>query len=119
MKTVLVIEDDLSLARMAELNLTAEGYEVMRCSDGEMALSLLDKLIPDLVLLDLKLPGVSGWEVLAHLREDERLRRVPVVVLSAFAHARDKQQAWAAGANEYLVKPFGIAELISCVGRLT
>lgn len=120
MKTVLVVEDDSSLARLAQLNLTAEGYDVIVCREGGEALNALEGTAPDLVLLDLKLPtAVSGWDVLAYLRQEKRLRRVPVVVLSAYARSQDQNQARAAGANEYLVKPFGVAQLLDCVRRWT
>lgn len=120
MKTVLVVEDDSSLARLAQLNLTAEGYHVIVCREGNGALRALEGTPPDLVLLDLKLPtAVSGWDVLAYLRREERLWRVPVVVLSAYARPHDQNQARAAGASEYLVKPFGIAQLLDCVRRWT
>jgi DNA-binding response OmpR family regulator len=118
-KTVVVVEDDRSLARLAQLNLTAEGYDVIVCSEGDMALAILRQVTPDLVLLDLKLPtAASGWDVLAFLRQEQRLQPVPVVVLSAWAHVQDRAQAQAAGANEYLVKPFGVAELLACIRRL-
>lgn len=118
MKTILVVEDDRSLARLVQLNLDAEGYRVVVCHEGERALVSLGTSTPDLVLLDLRLPtAVSGWEVLAYLRTDDQLRHVPVVVLSAYAHAQDRNQAQAAGASEYLVKPFGIADLLACVAR--
>jgi DNA-binding response OmpR family regulator len=119
MKTILVIEDDRSLARLTELNLTAEGYHIVVCHEGGAAMAALQQSTPDLILLDLKLPTtISGWDLLAYLRRDDRLHDVPVIVLSAFAHEQDKNQAAAFGANDYLVKPFGIAELLDHVGRL-
>jgi CheY-like chemotaxis protein len=118
MKTILVVEDDRSLARLVQLNLEAEGYRVSVCSEGGGALDGLRCATPDLVLLDLRLPtAVSGWDVLTYLRTEERLRRVPVVVLSAYAQAQDRTQAKAAGASQYLVKPFGVADLLACVAR--
>lgn len=119
MKTILVVEDDPSLARLAELNLAAEGYTVIIHNEGAAAMSSLQQTIPDLVLLDLRLPtAITGWDVLAHLRQDERFRQIPVLVVSAFAHKEELKQAEAAGANEYLVKPFGIQELFAVVSRL-
>jgi len=118
MKTILVVEDDRSLARLVQLNLEAEGYRVSICHEGDGALAWLQRSAPDLVLLDLRLStAVSGWDVLARLRTEERLRRVPVVVLSAYAHTQDRTQAQAAGASQYLVKPFGIADLLACVAH--
>ena len=118
MKTILVVEDDRSLARLAQLNLEAEGYNVVIHNEGAGALASLQHSTPDLVLLDLRLPtAVSGWDLLAHLRQDDRLSSVPVLVVSAFAHEEERKQAREAGANEYIVKPFGIAELLACVEK--
>jgi DNA-binding response OmpR family regulator len=120
MKTVLVVEDDRSLARLLQLNLDAAGYRVLLFREGAGAMDALRSAMPDLVLLDIKLPGtVSGWSLLAFARQDERLRRVPVIVLSAYAQKQDRAQAQVMGATEYLAKPFGIAELIACVQRYT
>ena len=119
MTRILVVEDDRSLARLAQLNLEAEGYDVEICHEGRQAIANLQTSIPDIVLLDLRLPtSISGWDVLTCLRQDHRLRAVPVVILSAFAHDQDRKQAAAAGANAYLVKPFGIEELFACVRGL-
>jgi DNA-binding response OmpR family regulator len=120
MKTVLVVEDDRSLARLVQINLDAAGYRVLLFHEGSAALDALCGATPDLVLLDLKLPGtVSGWGLLAFARQDERLHHVPVIVLSAYAQKQDMAQAKAIGATDYLVKPFGIAELMACVQRYT
>lgn len=118
--TILVVEDDRSLMRLLELNLEAEGYRVVLSAEGASALAALSARAPNLVLLDLKLPGsVSGWDILAHLRGDERLRRVPVIVVSAYGHSQDLAQARSLGAEDYLVKPFGVADLLARVARLT
>jgi DNA-binding response OmpR family regulator len=118
MKTILVVEDDRSLARLVQINLEAEGYRVSVCHEGDGAMAWLRQAAPDLVLLDLRLPTpVSGWDLLAYLRQAERLRRVPVVVVSAYAHTQDRSQAESLGASEYIVKPFGIVELLRCVAR--
>lgn len=118
MKTILVVEDDRSLARLAQLNLDAEGYNVVIHNEGAGALASLQHSTPDLVMLDLRLPtAVSGWDLLAYLRQDDRLCSVPVLVVSAFAHEEERKRAREAGANEYIVKPFGIAELLASVRR--
>jgi DNA-binding response OmpR family regulator len=118
-RTVLVVEDDRSLVRLLELNLQAEGYGVLLCTDGVSAISRLQSAIPDVVLLVLKLPGtVSGWDVLGYIRSEARLRGVPVIVVSAYGHAQDLAQARALGAHDYLVKPFGVADLLARVAAL-
>ena len=105
MKTVLVVEDDSSLARLAQLNLTAEGYDVIVCREGDGALATLAKATPDLVLLDLNLPGRNGIEVLQLLKSEPRLRQIPVVLLSTSNLESDVKRALACGADSYLSKP--------------
>jgi len=103
---------------LAQLNLTAEGYHVVVHRDGASAIVCLQEELPDLVLLDLRLPtAITGWDLLAYVRQDDRLRHVPVVVVSAFAHEQERKLAYAAGANDSLVKPFGLSDLFACVKR--
>lgn len=118
MTVILVVEDDRSLARLAQLNLEAIGHRVVVCKEGGGALTYLQANRPDLVLLDLMLPTISGWELLTYLHGDERLCGVPVLILTAMAQPEDRQKAQLKGTTEYLVKPFAIRELLDTVGRL-
>jgi DNA-binding response OmpR family regulator len=118
MSAILVVEDDRQLARLAELNLTAEGYQVVVYREGKDAWTYLQGNRPDLIILDLMLPTISGWELLEYLRREERLLGVPVLVLSAFARPEEKQRALAAGATAYLVKPFSLRQLLDSVKQL-
>ena len=99
MTVILVVEDDRSLARLAQLNLEALGYDVVVCKEGEGALAYLQGARPDLVLLDLMLSTISGWDVLAFMKADGRLLDVPVLVLSAMARPEDRQKAQDRGAR--------------------
>jgi two-component system, OmpR family, KDP operon response regulator KdpE len=107
---VLVVEDDPQLRRTLELSLTAHGYQVEVTGTGEDALILAGRRPPDLLLLDLGLPGMDGSEVILGLREWTQL---PIIVLSARGAEADKVQALDAGANDYLTKPFGVDELLA------
>ena len=118
MSAILVVEDERQLARLAELNLTAEGYQVVVYHEGKDAWTYLQDHRPDLIILDLMLPTISGWELLEYLRREERLLGVPVLVLSAFARPEEKQRALAAGATAYLVKPFSLRQLLDSVKQL-
>jgi DNA-binding response OmpR family regulator len=118
MKTILVVEDDRRLARMAQINLEAAGYQVVIFNEGVQARDYLALERPDLALLDMMLPTISGWDLLDFLQHQDRLRTVPVVVISAMASQDDQRRARLAGAREYFVKPFGIRDLLACVEAL-
>lgn len=112
-KTVLVVEDDPSIAMGLDLNLTAEGFKVLTAGDGESGLALARESELDLVILDVMLPRLNGFEVLRTLRAERRL--VPVIMLSARGAEMDKVTGLELGAEDYITKPFGLAELLARV----
>jgi two-component system KDP operon response regulator KdpE len=109
---VLVVDDDPTLRRTLEIGLRAEGHEVLIAADGRTALQALQEDHPDIVVLDLGLPDVSGVEVLRRLRA---WSTTPVVVLSARAESTEKVEALDLGADDYVTKPFGMEELLARV----
>jgi two-component system KDP operon response regulator KdpE len=110
MTTVLLVDDEVALLRTLSMNLEARGYRVRTARDGESALSSLRKEQPDVVILDLGLPGISGVDALRELRG---WSAVPVIVLSARHGSDDKVEALDLGADDYVTKPFGIDELLA------
>jgi DNA-binding response OmpR family regulator len=106
---VLLIEDDASIVAGLRLNLALEGYEVVTASDGEGGLQLAGETKPDLVLLDIVLPGMNGLEVLRRLRA--RDAEVPVLILTARGEEADKVLGLQLGADDYISKPFSLGEL--------
>lgn len=112
-KTVLVIEDDESIALGLEMNLGAEGYRVLAASDGERGLDLARSDEPDLVILDVMLPKMNGFEVLRVLRGERR--NMPIIMLSARGAELDKVMGLELGAEDYITKPFSLAELLARV----
>ena len=106
-KTIVVIEDDISIGNLLEELLTKEGYCVLRAYSGTEALMLLETHTPDLVLLDLMLPGLSGEDVLP------KIRNIPVIILSAKADAEHKAELLIDGAADYITKPFNTKELLA------
>ena len=110
MSRILCVDDEPNLRRTLAANLRARGYEVDVAETGEIALELARQSVPDVVLLDLGLPGISGLEVIRSLR---RWTNVPVVVLSARDDESDKIAALDAGADDYVSKPFGMGELLA------
>jgi len=109
---VLLVDDDATLRRTLGIGLRAEGHEVLIAADGRSALEALREDKPDIVVLDLGLPDLSGVEVLRRLRA---WSTVPVVVLSARAESTEKVQALDLGADDYVTKPFGMEELLARV----
>ncbi|HSJ22061.1 MAG TPA: response regulator [Nocardioidaceae bacterium] len=112
MTSILLVDDDEALLRTLSMNLRARGYGVLTALDGESALDTLRRDAPDVVILDLGLPGVSGVDALRELR---RWSAVPVIVLSARHGSDDKVQALDVGADDYVTKPFGVDELLARV----
>jgi two-component system KDP operon response regulator KdpE len=110
MTTVLVVDDETQILRTLRTNLKARGYEVITAADGETALSLAAREHPDVVILDLGLPGMDGADVIAGLRG---WSEVPIIVLSAREQEKDKVLALDAGADDYVTKPFGMDELLA------
>lgn len=108
---VLVAEDDEDILEMVVFDLEDEGYEVLTARDGDGALALALARTPDLVLLDVAMPGLDGYEVTRRLRAEEATKGTPVVLLTARAQVRDVILGFEAGANDYVTKPFRPEEL--------
>ena len=116
--TILLAEDDRFLRRAAEVTLRRRGYAVSTAGDGEEALRLARAESPDLILLDLLMPKVQGFEVLRALKADPGTREIPVIVLSNLSQPKDRDATVAAGALEHLVKAhLSLDELANVVGR--
>jgi two-component system, OmpR family, alkaline phosphatase synthesis response regulator PhoP len=116
MTRILVIEDNRNLATGLRNNLEIEGYEVEIASDGTSGLSLARSSQPDLIVLDLMLPGMDGYRVLRTLRDDGV--DVPVLILSARGEETDKVLGFHLGADDYVAKPFGLLELLARIDAL-
>lgn len=112
-RTILLIEDDPSIALGLELNLKAEGYEVDVAMDGETGLDMARRPVVDLLILDLMLPRVNGFEIVRRLRAEGR--SVPIILLSARGAETDKVMGLDLGAEDYVTKPFGLSELLARV----
>jgi len=115
---VLCADDDADILALLAIRLERAGFRVAQAVDGEQALSLARKLRPDVLVLDVMMPRLSGTEVLGALRGDEATAAIPVVLLSARAQEADVERGLEAGADAYLAKPFQAPELIEVVGRL-
>jgi two-component system phosphate regulon response regulator PhoB len=115
---VLVIEDERALTEVLVYNLEREGYETAVAHDGPEGLRKAQMLLPDLVLLDLMLPGLGGIEVCRELRSGERTRDIPIIILSAKAEETDQVVGFSLGADDYVTKPFSVKVLLQRIKAL-
>jgi DNA-binding response OmpR family regulator len=111
MAKILLAEDEKQIGDMIAFKLSNSGHQVVRAPDGEQALTLASRELPDLILLDAMMPGVSGFEVLRRLKGDSSLRAIPVIMVTAKGHERDVLSGLRGGAVDYIVKPFSLKEL--------
>jgi excisionase family DNA binding protein len=112
---ILIVDDDERMREYVRVNLEMEGYTVREAGNGEEGLQALEESTPDLVLLDVMMPGVDGWHVAKELADDEDTRDIPVVFLSALAADEDRLRAQELGAVGYVLKPFDPLELAGTV----
>jgi two-component system alkaline phosphatase synthesis response regulator PhoP len=114
---ILVVEDEEDIRELCRANLEYEGYEVIEATNGKEALELLDQKVPDLILLDLMMPEVDGWEVLDKIKKKEEMAGVPVVLVTARQDLKSQLQGWQAQISDYLTKPFSPTALTAFVKR--
>ena len=117
-KRILVVDDEIYIVHILEFTLTMEGYEVLTAADGEEALRRLEQDRPDLVVLDVMMPKVDGYEVLRRIRADEDFRQMPVILLSAKGRPMDRETGLEIGADDYIVKPFSPRRLLEKIQNL-
>ncbi len=114
-KTVLVVEDNELNMKLFNDLLEAHGYKVVQTRDGLSALEIARKHMPDLILMDIQLPEVSGIEVTKWLKEDEQLRRIPVIAVTAFAMKGDEQKIREGGCEAYISKPISVMSFLQTI----
>lgn len=110
---VLIVEDDEAIAAMLKYNLKSEGFTVVHTDDGAEALQLVQEERPDIILLDWMLPSVSGIEVCRRLRQSDKTRNIPIIMVTARGEESDKLMGLDYGSDDYITKPFSPAELIA------
>ena len=110
---MLVVEDEEALATLLDYNLSRVGYQVRLAQDGDEALLALEEEVPDLVVLDWMLPGVSGLEICRRIRSKPATRELPVIIVTARGEEEDRVRGLDTGADDYMTKPLSIAELVA------
>lgn len=115
---VLVIDDEPDVVLLCRVNFQAAGHEVLEANDGERGLELALERDPEVIVLDVMLPGRDGLSILGDLSGDERTAETPVILLSAKTQHEDVMAGWQAGCTEYVTKPFMPADLVEAVDRV-
>jgi DNA-binding response OmpR family regulator len=118
MSTILVADDDRDILDLVAFKLTASGYELITATDGATALTEARRAVPDIVVLDVSMPGMSGLDVCRELRADSITTAIPVILLTARGQDADIEVGFDVGADDYIVKPFSPRELQSRVTAL-
>lgn len=118
MTKVLVVDDEPNILLSLEFLMEQAGFSVTTAEDGETALQRINDTEPDLVLLDISLPGISGFDVLEQLRQDARFIRLPVIMLTAHGREVEREKGMALGADDYITKPFSTQTLVQKVRTL-
>ena len=117
--TILVVEDNALNLKLLHDLLEYSGYTILATSLGEAAIELARQHKPDLILLDIQLPDMSGMEAAQRLKADEQTRAIPIIAVTAFAMAGDQAKILASGCDFYIAKPFNVTELLQLVERYT
>jgi DNA-binding response OmpR family regulator len=118
MTKVLIVDDEAPIRLLCRVNLEPEGMEVLEAADGQSGLETARAELPDVILLDVMMPGMDGWEVAERLIEDETTHEIPLVFLTARAELRDRARGLELGGVDYITKPFNPTELASVVEQL-
>lgn len=118
-RTIVYVEDDQDMIDLVSLALSRKGFKVVGAASGQQGLSLIETLRPDLVLLDLMMPDMDGWEVYQRMKANAALNRIPVIVVTAKAQSIDRMLGLhIAKVDDYVTKPFSPAELLQSVERV-
>ena len=117
-RKILIVEDEKELVKLITFHLTMAGYDVLSAKNGLEALEICDTGKPDLIILDIMLPRIDGWEVCRRLKQNLKTRDIPIIMLSALSEVDDKLKGFDLGADDYVTKPFSPRELIVRVKRV-
>ncbi|MCG6656182.1 response regulator [Halomonas campisalis] len=118
MAKVLVVDDEPNIVLSLEFLMQQAGFDVVTADDGESALARVEESPPDLILLDISLPGISGFDVLEQLRNDPNHARLPIIMLTAHGREVEREKGLALGADDYVTKPFSTQALVEKVKAL-
>ena len=115
---ILVVDDDISINELIKVNLELSGYKVVQAFDGVKGFALVKQELPSLVILDVMMPEVDGFTVAKRIRQNDETKNIPIIMLTALSQLNDKVNGFNIGADDYLVKPFEVEELMVRVRAL-
>jgi DNA-binding response OmpR family regulator len=118
MSKILIVDDDVTITELIKALVKMEGYEPTTVNDSLQAVEIANSVDPDLITLDLMMPGLTGYELCKLLSDDPKFAKTPIVIISAKDDPESKQQALDAGAIDYITKPFGVDEFIAKITSL-
>lgn len=119
MTKILIVDDDVTITELMKALMMMEGHQPTTVNDSMKAIEVATEVDPDLIILDLMMPGLSGFELCEMMHQDPRFANIPTLVVSARDDPESKAKALRAGARDYLIKPFGVDDLIRKVKELT
>ncbi len=117
-KKILVIDDDLDIQKLVSVRLTSSGYSVITAADGKTGLEKARSEGPDLILLDVMLPDIDGYKVCTELKNDDDLKKIPIVMLTSLSQLGDIKSGIGSGANAYVAKPFRPEDLLETIKNI-
>jgi DNA-binding response OmpR family regulator len=117
MKKILIVEDDLEVIDILKITLE-DKFQILEAYNGIKAINIIYEQIPDLVILDITLPEMNGYQVCRLLKEDENYKKIPIIILTSRAQKRDRFWGKEAGADKYITKPFDPDEVLDCIEEL-
>jgi DNA-binding response OmpR family regulator len=119
MPKILIIDDDISITELMKALVSVEGHQPTTVNDSTTAMDVANSVKPDLITLDLMMPGINGFELCELLHNDPRFANIPIIIISARDDRESKERALEAGANDYITKPFGVDDLMQRIKVLT
>jgi DNA-binding response OmpR family regulator len=118
-KKVLIVDDEENVLELLYINVIRRGYQVETAQDGEEALEKLKYFTPDIVLLDIKLPGIDGWEVCKRIKQQPSTEKAAIIIISALTQKEDFEKAKKSGASVFISKPFDVDTLLATMNELS
>ena len=116
-KHILIVEDETALAEGIEARLTVEGFKSSIARDGQLGVDMARKEKPDLILLDIIMPRINGWDVCKILKGDPKTKAIPIIMCTALTQIGDSEKAFLVGANDYVTKPYDMNSLVDKVKK--
>ena len=119
MPKILIVDDDVTITNLMKMLVSMEGHQPTTVNDSTKAMEVADTVKPDLITLDLMMPGLTGFELCEMLHRDPRFARIPIVIISAKDDPESKEKALKVGASDYLTKPFGVDDFLGKINEFT